>query len=73
MTARSRLHPAYLAAALIFVVLLVRAGLRSTPGVLMLPLEQAFGWSRSTVSFAASATRTWTLWACLDTGVAQTG
>lgn len=53
MTARTRLHPAYLAAGLIFAVLLVSAGLRSTPGVLMLPLEQAFGWSRSTVSFAA--------------------
>lgn len=53
MTAQTRLHPAYLAAGLIFAVLLVSAGLRSTPGVLMLPLEQAFGWSRTTVSFAA--------------------
>lgn len=53
MTPRPRLHPAYLAAALIFAVLLVSAGLRSTPGVLMLPLEEAFGWSRSTVSLAA--------------------
>ena len=53
MPTRSRLHPAYLAAGLIFAVLLVSAGLRSTPGVLMLPLEEAFGWSRSTVSFAA--------------------
>ena len=50
---KSRLHPAWLAAGLIFTVLLVSAGLRSTPGVLMLPLEHAFGWSRSTVSLAA--------------------
>lgn len=50
---RRRPHPAYLAAALIFAVLLVSAGARSTPGVLMLPLEAAFGWSRSTVSAAA--------------------
>lgn len=50
---RPALHPAYLAALVIFAVLLVSAGLRSAPGVLMLPLESAFGWSRPTVSLAA--------------------
>ena len=37
----------------IFLALLAAAGLRSAPGVLILPLEGAFGWSRATVSFAA--------------------
>lgn len=50
---RPGLHPAYLAALVIFAVLLVSAGLRSAPGVLMLPLEAALGWSRPTVSLAA--------------------
>lgn len=50
---RPGLHPAYVAAAVIFAVLLVSAGLRSAPGVLILPLEAAFGWSRTDVSLAA--------------------
>ncbi|MET0343851.1 MAG: MFS transporter [Polyangiales bacterium] len=37
-----------------FVALFVAAGLRGTPGVLMLPLERAFGWSRAQVSAAAA-------------------
>ena len=32
--------------------LLVAAGLRATPGVLIVPLESEFGWSRATISFA---------------------
>jgi len=40
--------------AIIFVALLAAAGLRSTPGVLMVPWGQAFGWSRQTISFAAA-------------------
>src|SRR5689334_12661063 len=32
--------------------LLVAAGLRATPGVLIVPLETEFGWSRATISFA---------------------
>jgi MFS family permease len=35
-------------------VLLSAAAVRATPGVLFLPLEQEFGWSRSTVSLAVS-------------------
>ncbi|MCZ8310285.1 MAG: MFS transporter [Magnetospirillum sp.] len=35
-------------------VLLAGAGIRATPGVLILPLEQEFGWSRATISFAVS-------------------
>ena len=40
--------------AVIFVALLAAAGLRSTPAVLMVPWEEAFGWSRGTISFAAA-------------------
>ncbi|MEI7791262.1 MAG: MFS transporter, partial [Alphaproteobacteria bacterium] len=47
-------HYALAVVAIIFVALLAAAGLRSTPGVLMVPWEQAFGWSRQTISFAAA-------------------
>ncbi|MBO1076451.1 MFS transporter [Roseomonas marmotae] len=36
-----------------FVALLAAAGLRATPGVLILPLEEAFGWGRSTTALSA--------------------
>lgn len=45
---------AYVVGAVAFVALLVSAGLRSTPGVLMVPLERAFGWSRDTISLSAA-------------------
>ena len=48
------LHPAWLALAVTFLVLLAAAAVRATPGVLFLPLEREFGWSRSTVSLAVS-------------------
>jgi MFS family permease len=41
-------------AAVTFVTLLGASGFRSTPGVLIVPLEQAFGWSRTTISVAVS-------------------
>jgi MFS family permease len=47
-------HYAFAVVAVIFVALLAAAGLRSTPGVLMVPWEQAFGWSRGVISFAAA-------------------
>jgi len=47
-------HYALAVVAVIFVALLAAAGLRSTPGVLMVPWEQAFGWSRGVISFAAA-------------------
>jgi sugar phosphate permease len=40
--------------AVTFVVLLVSAGVRAVPAVLMLPLEQEFGWLRTTTSAALS-------------------
>ena len=45
---------AFVVAAAVFVALLSAAALRSAPGVLMLPLEKAFGWDRATVSLAAA-------------------
>lgn len=36
-----------------FLCLLAAAGVRSTPSVLMVPWEHAFGWDRSTISLAA--------------------
>ncbi|MFC7551618.1 MFS transporter [Pseudoroseomonas wenyumeiae] len=37
----------------IFLALLAAAGLRATPGVLILPLEEAFGWGRATTALSA--------------------
>lgn len=49
-----RLHYAWFVAAITFVTLLTVAGIRSTPGVLIVPLEHEFGWSRATISIAIS-------------------
>ena len=48
------IHPAWVALAVTFFVLLSAAAVRATPGVLFLPLEREFHWSRSTVSLAVS-------------------
>src|SRR5882724_10846832 len=50
--AASRLHYAWVIIALTFVVIVVTAGVRATPGVLIVPFENEFHWSRSTISFA---------------------
>src|SRR5256714_14507825 len=47
-----RLHYAWIIAAVIFVVALFTAGVRAAPGVLIVPFEAEFGWSRATISFA---------------------
>jgi len=49
-----RLHYGWIAAGITFVTLLVAAGIRSAPGVMMVPLETEFGWSRATISVAIS-------------------
>ena len=58
MTVLTRLLPARSVAPIVvavtFVALLISAGMRATPGVLMIPLELHFGWSRATISFAAA-------------------
>jgi MFS family permease len=45
---------AWVVAAVSFITLLAAAGFRSTPGVLIVPLEQEFGWSRATIGLAVS-------------------
>jgi MFS family permease len=47
-------HYAWVIAALTFLVLITSAGVRSTPGLLMVPLETEFGWSRSLISSAVA-------------------
>ncbi|WP_341913970.1 MFS transporter [Ferrovibrio terrae] len=45
---------AFVVVGVIFLCLLVAAGLRSTPSVLLVPWEKAFGWNRDTTSLAAA-------------------
>lgn len=45
---------AFVVVAVIFLCLLISAGLRSTPSVLLVPLEDAFGWNRAITSLAAA-------------------
>ena len=52
MKGRARLHYAWVVMAVTFVTLLVGAGTRAAPGVLIVPLEHEFGWSNATISFA---------------------
>jgi sugar phosphate permease len=52
--AGGRRHYAWLIVAVTFVTLITTAGFRATPGVLIVPLQQEFGWSRGTISIAVS-------------------
>jgi len=45
-------HYAWIIVAITFAVGVITAGVRSTPGVLVVPLEEEFHWSRATISFA---------------------
>ena len=47
-------HYAFVVAGVTFAALLVAAGLRAAPSVLMVPIGANFGWSRETVSTAAA-------------------
>ena len=49
-----RPHYAWAIAGITFLVLLVGAGIRATPGVLIVPLRQEFGWSTATISGAVA-------------------
>lgn len=51
---RGRLHYGWVVAGVTFLVLLAVNGIRSTPGVLIIPIEQEFGWSRAFVSLAVA-------------------
>jgi MFS family permease len=45
-------HPAWVVAAVAFLALLCAAGFRAAPGVLLVPLQHEFGWSRAVLSTA---------------------
>jgi len=49
---RSKIHPAWIVAAITFATLFASAGFRSAPSVLILPLENEFGWRRDVISAA---------------------
>src|SRR5919197_4782865 len=51
---RQRLHYGWIIATVTFVILLMTAGIRATPGVLMVSLEAEFGWSRAVISSAVA-------------------
>src|SRR5436305_284130 len=49
-----RRHYAWLIVGVTFVTLITTAGFRATPGVLIVPLQNHFGWSRGSISLAVS-------------------
>ena len=50
--APARLHYAWVIVAISFAAVVVTAGVRAAPSVLIVPLEAEFHWSRATISFA---------------------
>jgi hypothetical protein len=55
MSEPKKLHYAWLMAAVTFVVLLLGAGIRATPSVLIVPIENEFHWSAATISAAIAS------------------
>ncbi|MEV4223917.1 MFS transporter [Nonomuraea sp. NPDC049725] len=51
---RVRVHRAWFVAAVAFVAILGAAGFRATPGVLITPLQEEFGWGKGVISLAVS-------------------
>jgi MFS family permease len=49
-----RVHYAWIVVAVMFVVILASVGVRSAPGVLIVPLQHAFGWTPDVISGAVS-------------------
>src|SRR5690242_2475172 len=49
-----RLHYAWVVVAVMFVVILASVGVRAAPGVLIVPLQDAFGWNAAVISGAVS-------------------
>jgi sugar phosphate permease len=49
---RPRLHYGWIVAGTTFVLILITAGVRAAPGVLIVPFEEEFHWSRATISLA---------------------
>ncbi len=54
LLARRSFHYAWVVAFLTFLALVIAAGIRAASGVFIVPLEQEFGWSRTTISLAIS-------------------
>lgn len=52
--AKRRFHPAWIAALVTFFTLVATSGFRAAPSVLIVPLQNAFGWSRAAISAAIS-------------------
>ena len=52
--AKQKIHPGWIAVTVTFFTLMASAGYRSAPSVLIVPLEDAFGWTRSQISLAVS-------------------
>lgn len=49
-----RVHPAWIIAFVALIALIGAAGFRAAPGVLMLPLQEEFGWSMTEISLAVT-------------------
>ena len=49
-----RVHYGWVVAGAGFTALLASAAFRAVPGVLMVPLQEEFGWSRATISAAVA-------------------
>ncbi len=49
-----RIHYAWIVAAITFIALMGAAGFRATPSVLIVPLQNEFGWNRAVISVAVS-------------------
>ena len=52
--AKQKIHPGWIAVTVTVFTLMASAGYRSAPSVLIVPLEEAFGWSRSQIAAAVS-------------------
>ena len=54
LAARRGIHYGWIVVAVTFLVVVTAAGVRAAPGVLILPLEEEFGWTRGDISLALS-------------------
>ena len=54
MQTSPKIHYGWIVVGITCLVLLTGAGIRSTPGILMVPLEEEFHWSRATIALAVS-------------------
>ena len=54
MPISKKIHYGWTIVGITCLVLLTSAGIRSTPGILMVPLENEFHWSRATIALAVS-------------------